>query len=386
MTSRLTGTLIAMAALLATGLSTGGKIYYLLFYTLLLLLVLSLGSVLWVLFTARIEMRGVKPRVERGEALMTIFTVRHASLLPVSSLRIRLNVPSAFSASQEISVSTPPFKTRTFRYMVRCPHRGSYEVGVTKLRAKDMFGLFSISRKSGMRLLRVDVYPKSYDVPFMELKAGDTGPELRSRATEDASSPSDVRKWQEGDVLKKVHWKLTMRRRELMVRTFEESSRPDTLIVPDLGEISALPDQALSIEDCVCEVCLSQARAQIEEGYPVRMPLLSARPGEVTGQFPQDFPVFAEALMRVKFDSPYPYEQVQMQMLRRTTRTGGCVLVTPRLTTRVADMALKLARSGVRVRLVWITDSRNSQSLEMIERLKMENVEAQLADPWEGVA
>ena len=386
MTSRLTGTLIAMAALLATGLSTGGKIYYLLFYTLLLLLVLSLGSVLWVLFTARIEMRGVKPRVERGEALMTIFTVRHASLLPVSSLRIRLNVPSAFSASQEISVSTPPFKTRTFRYMVRCPHRGSYEVGVTRLRAKDMFGLFSISRKSGMRLLRVDVYPKSYDVPFMELKAGDTGPELRSRATEDASSPSDVRKWQEGDVLKKVHWKLTMRRRELMVRTFEESSRPDTLIVPDLGEISALPDQALSIEDCVCEVCLSQARAQIEEGYPVRMPLLSARPGEVTGQFPQDFPVFAEALMRVKFDSPYPYEQVQMQMLRRTTRTGGCVLVTPRLTTRVADMALKLARSGVRVRLVWITDSRNSQSLEMIERLKMENVEAQLADPWEGVA
>ena len=289
MTSRLTGALIAMAALLATGLSTGGRIYYLLFYTMLLLLLLSLASVLWVLFTARIEMRGVKPRVERGEALMTIFTVRHASLLPVSSLRIRLNVPSAFSASQEISVSTPPFKTRTFRYMVRCPHRGSYEVGVTRLRAKDLFGLFSISKKSGLRLLRVDVYPKSYDVPFMELKAGDTGPELRSRATEDASSPSDVRKWQEGDVLKKVHWKLTMRRRELMVRTFEESSRPDTLIVPDLAEISALPDQALSIEDCVCEVCLSQARAQLEEGYPVRMPLLSARPGEVAGQVPAGF-------------------------------------------------------------------------------------------------
>ena len=234
MTSRLTGVLIAMAALLTTGLSTGGQIYYLLFYTLLLLTLLSLISVLWLLFSARIEMRGVKPRVERGEAMMTIFTVRHTSPLPVAALRLRLNVPSAFSAVQEISVSTPAFKTRTFRYMVRCPHRGSYEVGITRLRARDAFGLFSISRKSGMKLLRVDVYPRSYDVPFLELKAGDTGPELRSRATEDASSPSDVRKWQEGDVLKKVHWKLTMRRRELMVRTFEESSRPDTLIVPCL--------------------------------------------------------------------------------------------------------------------------------------------------------
>ena len=41
---------------------------------------------------------------------------------------------------------------------------------------------------------------------------------------------------------------------------------------------------------------------------------------------------------------------------------------------------------GVRVRLLWVTDSRNDQSLEMVERLKMENVEAKLVDPWSAVA
>ena len=50
--------------------------------------------------------------------------------------------------------------------MVRCPHRGSFEVGITRLRARDAFGLFSISRGSGMKLLRVDVYPRATTCPL----------------------------------------------------------------------------------------------------------------------------------------------------------------------------------------------------------------------------
>ena len=382
MTARLAGFLIAMAALMAAALATGVRIYYLLFFTMLILILLSLASAVWALLTIKIDMKGVRPRVSRGDRLMTIFSVRHTSLLPVAAVRLRMNVPSAFASAREISVSTPPFQTRTFRHMIPCPHRGSYEVGVVSLVAEDLFGLFSLSRKSNMKPMRVDVLPRATDVPAMELKASETGPELRSRATEDTASPSDVRKWQEGDVLKKVHWKLTLRKREIMVRTYEEASRPDTLIVPDLSEIAALPDQALSIEDCVCEACLSQARAQLEAGYPVRMPLTGARPAEISGQSPAAYPVFLDALMRVKFDSPFAYEQVQLQMLRRTTRTGGIVLVTSKLTTKVADLALKTQRAGVRTKLVWVTDSQRHQSLEMVERLKMEGILVSLVNPW----
>ena len=54
----------------------------------------------------------------------------------------------------------------------------------------------------------------------MPLKASDVGPEFISRAAEDNASPSGVRKWQDGDELKKVHWKLTLKKREVMVRTY----------------------------------------------------------------------------------------------------------------------------------------------------------------------
>lgn len=386
MSMHLAAYLIFALAMLACGLSTGAQAYYLVALALLALLLLSLISAAWALFTVQVEMKGVKPRVERGETLMTLFTVRHKSLLPVSAVRLRLSVPSAFQPYQEISVSAPPFAGKVYRHRIICPHRGTFEAGVTRIFASDLFGLVTLSRKSGMRLLRVEVLPRVPKDTPMELKSGDLGPEYLSHSNEDTASPSDVRKWQEGDPLKKVHWKLTLRKRELLVRVYEESARPDTLILPDLTAVSATRDQALSIEDAVCEACLGAVQAQLQAGYPVRMPLTSQRPAEIAGQFPQDLHAFVDALMRVKFDSPYEYEQVLTLMQRRMSRTGGAVVVTPRLTSRIADLAARMQQSGVRTRVIWISDSSLDPSLEMMERLRMENVQVDRVDPWDPAA
>ena len=233
-----------------------------------------------------------------------------------------------------------------------------------------------------MRLARMEVCPRVADVAPMLLKNADMGPEFRSTASEDTASPSDVRAWMDGDELKKVHWKLSLRKRELMVRTYEESARPDTLIIPDLQRVTTLRDQQLSIEDCVCEAALDAAKAQLEAGYPVRMPLTNAHPGEVAGQLEADFPAFADAMLKVEFDSPYDYERVLMLMLGRLQRTGGAVLITARLTTRIADMALRMQLSGITTRLVWVSDDAREETLTMLERLRMGHVEVQRRDPW----
>ena len=382
MNARLTGVLIAMAALLAAGLSTGTRIYYLIFLILLATVVLALASALWTLMTVRVTMKGVKPRAVRGETLMTVFTVRHASLLPVASVRLRMSAMSSCGPEQEINVRTPPFGLRVFRQNLPCPHRGVYEAGVTGISVRDVFGLFTVSRRPKLKRLTVEVLPRQESAAPMELMAADMGPEFRSSATEDNASPSDIRKWQDGDSLKKVHWKLSMRRREVMVRTYEETARPDTLIIPDLSEITALRDQQLSVEDRVCECCLSAAKAQLEAGYPVRMPLTSAQPSEITGQFATDVAAFADALMRVRFDSPYAYEKVLMLMLARMQRTGGAVLVTSRLTMRTADLAMRMQKSGIRTKFIWVTDDPREESLEMLERLKMSGALVECVDPW----
>ncbi len=380
--ARRVGYALCMAALLSAGLSTGTRLYYLAFYMMLMMLMLGLVSVMWTLFTVKLELKGIKARVTRGDRVMTVFSVRHASLLPVSAIRVQLSVPSGYAAAQTVNVTTPPFASRTFRQVLQCPHRGVYEAGITKISVEDVFGMICLSRRPGTKLARMEVRPRVTDIAPMLLKNADMGPEFRSTATEDTASPSDVRKWQDGDELKKVHWKLSLRKRELMVRTYEESARPDTLIIPDLQRVTTLKDQQLSVEDCVCEAALDAAKAQLEAGYPVRMPLTNAHPSEVAGQFSTDFPAFADAMLKVAFDSPYDYERVLLLMMGRLQRTGGAVLITARLTTRIADMALRMQQSGITTRLVWVSDDAREETLTMLERLRMGHVEAQRRDPW----
>ncbi|MBR1559428.1 MAG: DUF58 domain-containing protein [Clostridia bacterium] len=380
--ARRVGYALCMAALLAAGLSTGTRLYYLLFFMLMMMLLLGALSAAWTLWSVRFDLKGVRARVTRGDSLMTVFTVRHTSLLPVSAIRVQLSVPSGYAASQEVNVTAPPFASRTFRQVIPCPHRGVYEAGVTRVSVSDVFGMVTLSRKPNLKLVRMEVKPRVTDIAPMLLKNVDMGPEFRSAASEDNASPSDVRKWQDGDELKKIHWKLSLRKRELMVRTYEESARPDTLVIPDLQQVTQLKDQQLTVEDCVCEASLNAVKAQLEAGYPVRMPLTNARPAELTGQTPVDFPAFVDAMVKVPFDSPYDYERVILLMQARLQRTGGAVLVTARLTTRIADMVLRMQTSGITTRLIWVSDDARDETLTMLERLRMGGVEVEQLDPW----
>ena len=383
MNMRLIGLCASMVALAGAALATGKAVYYALLALLMLMLLYALASAVWTILTLDVTMKGVRPRAVRGDRLMTILTARHTCPLPVSDVRLLLNVPGGNGGYQEISLRARPFARSTFRNVVRCPHRGNYDVGVVSVSALDLFGLVRITRKSGKRLMRVEVAPRAMQTDCLRLRASDTGAEFASRATEDNASPSDIRKWQDGDELKKIHWKLSLRKRELIVRTFENSARPDTLILPDLTQITALRDQRLALEDGICEACLGAAQAQLNSQYPVRMPLVCTQPQELSGKNAADLAAFRDALTRVAFNSPYSYEQVLLQMTQRLQRTGGVVLATSDLSTRIADIALRMLRLGVMVKLFFITDAPRGETLEMLEMLKLAGAIVMQIDPWQ---
>ena len=383
MTVRAAALLAVFATLLATGLSTGVPAYYALAAAAGALFCVAILSVLLTILTARVRVQAVSARVTRGENALARIRVRHAGLLPVGTITVDLRTASD---PQTVDVTCPPLRESQRTLALPCPHRGVYTVGAERLTARDLFGLVHLSRRISGGMFTLQSAPRVPRAEPLELGAGDTGPEARSRSAEDNASPSGIREWRDGDELKKVHWKLTMRRREIIVRTYEETARPDTLILVDLAPIGALRGRMLAIEDAACEAAAAAASAQLRAGYPVRMPLSCSRPMEVQGQQPADILRFVEALTTAPFDCAYTYDQLLAVEMRRVQRTGGAVLITPRLTMRVADTAMRMRAGGLRVRLCWITEPRASEGADVVARLAIAGVEVQKIDPTRPIS
>ena len=375
--------LLMAVTLLIIALSTGTAVYYLLSAMLGMMAAIAFASVLLTLFTLEIDLVVPKKRAVRGENVTARLRLRRRAPLPPGLVELEVSAPEDGRGGRVI-VASAPLKGREYRYTIKCAHRGVYEMGVSRARVTDVFGLFSFSRRVKGKTVRIEVVPRLSRVPAMVVKPGDTGPQGRVRMTEDMASPSGVRAWQEGDSLKKVHWKLTARRREMMVRTFEESARPDFLILLDCSPVNALQSHVRTIEDALCEAAASAALAQMEAGYPVRMPLNTRNPGEIAGQTPGEIAHFLNALTWLVFDSPYSYEQVIELEMRRLLRTGALILVSTRLNAALAELALRVKQLGVAVQYVWVAETTRREHEDMKQRLEFMGVRVRRVNPWQA--
>ena len=79
-----------------------------------------------------------------------------------------------------------------------------------------------------------------------------------------------------GDSLKRVHWKLSARKRELVVRRFEEPVLPEALVLMDCSPPPSWghPEAEADVRDSLLETAASVMNSQMITDHAVRLPLL----------------------------------------------------------------------------------------------------------------
>lgn len=344
---------LSAAALMTLGLALNYQIFCFAATVLLMVLAYCALSVLWARAHVFVRFEADKTEVFRGEQIALSLRASHGALLPVGPLR----VCCAWSGVEEIHL----LRVRALRdtavgWQVNARHVGSYPLEVREATLTDCFGLLKARCRCGAPG-SLTVLPRSFAIEQLSFSQSEEAQAALKRATEDLSMPDDIRAWQPGDPMKRVHWKLSARRRELLVRRYESPMPRDTLILTDCAEMprGQAPERAAQLRDALCETVVAVADLQLRAGSPVRVPLYGEKPTEFSAERAQSLLLLQELLAAQSFRTDEPFARVLSQELRRVRRSGAVVIVSPRLDPALTDLALSFRRMGPNVRYYLVT-------------------------------
>ena len=374
---------ICFGFFLLCALSMGNRTYLLISIIIALAWVFSYVSVQLAEKSVKVRNGLSGTKVNRGEVVSMEIAVSHTSPLPIAPVALRMRATSNTPAGT-IHLTQLGKRRQRVVHKFAADHVGAMFPGVDSYVVSDVFGFFKHEHEpptAGQELL---VLPVPFEVEPLTFAAGDMGVETMKRAMEDPSSPSDIRAWQQGDPLKRIHWKATARKRELMVRQFEEPALPDALVLLDTSAphlTEGWPEEKRAfIKDALLETAASVVNCQIRQDNPVRMPIVGERPMEYSSRM--GLPVLLEELARCTFNETERFERVVMMQLAELRKTGAVVIITSRLTSALVELLVRMKRMGPNVRLYLVTcDPDEAAVAPLVGRMQMASIEVNYVTP-----
>jgi uncharacterized protein (DUF58 family) len=175
------------------------------------------------------------PRVPAGESTSVTARLENVSRLRTGVLLAEDVTPYRLGSRPRFVLDEiEPSGSRELNYQIRSDTRGKFTIGPLRVRVADAFGLVEISRSFSTTSTLV-VTPKIIPLPRAAapsswLGEGDGGMRTISAIGEDDAAP---RAYQDGDGLRRVHWRSTARYGELMVRREEHQWRNSASVFLD---------------------------------------------------------------------------------------------------------------------------------------------------------
>ena len=204
------------------------------------LLLLSLPVIAAILVSrARLRMsceRSIEPaQVPLGSPMRGQITLGQDGRLPAGILLLEDTVPRELGNRPRFLVDKADLSwRREVEYPLLGRVRGRFATGPLRVRTTDPFGLVQLDRQF-VATTEVMVTPQVVPLPAIRTVggAGSTGEARPHRIGVIGQDDVLVREYRQGDDVRRIHWRSTARRDELMVRREEQAWDPSASIVLD---------------------------------------------------------------------------------------------------------------------------------------------------------
>lgn len=233
---------------------------YLSFLVLAFVLVLPAVSLLVTFIASRGTTVGLEiknPSIHKNEVLPMHFKVKNPLFFMPCRIRMKLVIRNEFiqEEQREMLFMTVGRTGQTVKQTLSSKYCGKLDCSIRELRVYDCLGLFSFrletdSQKSHVVFVLPSVYPLM-GIDSKTHQDVENNESLQIKAGDDPSEIFDIREYREGDRLAKIHWKLSSKLDQMMVRDFGLLVSNDVLLLFDLNggnkELDGLLDTINSI-------------------------------------------------------------------------------------------------------------------------------------------
>lgn len=196
-----------------------------------------------------------------------MITARNGFIFPAVPIELLCSLPDGDTgrfADKRLFISLPPFGETELA--VRCRHlfRGSYYCEIKRIYIVDPLRLIRVSKKYERRV-SVTFLPRRLALEELVFRSAVEQSYAQKRVNSaDKEDFSHVREYRDGDILQMVHWKLTAKQDELMIKQFESINDLRAVILCDYRQENSF--DGMTRADMMIETALAFAKTALDKG------------------------------------------------------------------------------------------------------------------------
>ncbi|MEA3403157.1 MAG: DUF58 domain-containing protein [Armatimonadota bacterium] len=321
--------------LLLVGLVLAIRQLYIMFAVLALL-----APVSWYLSRGTLSALSVRREapglMKEGQQRRVRLTVANEGVRRRYFFTVRDRLPDGLEAIGEGSTLVPSLAADeqfTVEYALRARRRGVYEVGPALMEHSDLIGMYRFRREAGEPDELV-VHPSPERIPpvwdrAMSLRAPQ---QPRRRFRDEGTEFYGTRPFVAGDDLRRVDWKATARRGQLIVRQYERAEAIDATMILDLQRAHHRGEGADATVERAVKLAASVAAQLLERGSSVGLVAAGGQDCSVPPSAdPRQRVRLFDALARARADGRQSVAEVIAEHLPYLPAGGMVIIISPRL-------------------------------------------------------
>lgn len=235
-----------------------GPLSSVIFITLLILPAISFILTLTAKLAFKLTFDGSPVTIQKGETLKLQVFVKNRFIVPCSCVYITAFMPNLNGNNEaRLNFSMGAAQKRVLNLTYDTQFRGEYEFTLDKAYFYDIFKIFKFKKKLKEKK-SVLVTPKIHNIYGGEELPSENEEESAVQSFDySGGERSFVRKYKDGDEIKRIHWKLSSKQEDYMVWQTVKNGLPKIYIVCDLTKPALDEIRGTELTDCILEAALA---------------------------------------------------------------------------------------------------------------------------------